>query len=359
MAASVKSKQPLVSVIIPVYNCEEYIQKCLDSIYSQSYDSFEIIVVDDGSTDGSLRILRQNAKKHSNITLIEQANKGQGFTRNHALKLANGEYVLFVDADDYIEPQTLELAVVRAEKDNADVVHFDWKMLRMLPGGITQLHYFNVEPFAGESAFQGDECDRFMDMNNYFSVNNLYRRSFLNQHSIRYDEGHIYEDVLFIVQVANKATHIAFIHEPLYVVRKNLASTTHSDVKTDKHYKDFLRAVKKSFEQLSPRTPFSTYYLAGYFLEKFIIYYQQRVPVRLRVPYTKDFIDSMSHVKVVIPTGGVPKRFLEMCLAKDIFSQRKYRTFRLLLLYKTVIASSHQSIKDFLRHKVGKKSVDV
>lgn len=356
MAASVKSKQPLVSVIIPVYNCEEYIQECLDSIYAQTYDSLEIIVINDGSTDSSADILRQNAKKHANMTLIEQTNKGQGFTRNRALKKANGDYVLFVDADDYIEPQTIEIAVERAEKDSADVVHFDWKMLRMLPGGVTNLHYFNVEPFAGVAAFTGDDCDRFMDMNNYFSVNNIYRRSFLNEHSIRYDEGHIYEDVLFIVRVANKAAHIAFIHEPLYIVRKNLTSTTHSDIKTDKHYKDFLRAVKKSFELLSPRTPFSTYYLAGYFLEKFIIYYQQRVPVHLRVPYTKDFIDSMSSVRVAIPVGYTPKRFLEACLAKNVFSQRKYRTFRLLLLYKTTIASSRQSVKDFLHHKVGKKA---
>lgn len=356
MAASVNSKQPLVSVIIPVYNCEEYIQECLDSIYAQSYANYEIILVNDGSTDGSLKILTENAKNHTNITLIDQKNKGQGFARNHALQRAGGDYVIFVDADDYIEPQTLELAVARAEKDAADVVHFDWKMLRMYRDGSTNLHYFNVEPFAGRSDFKGAECDAFMDMNNYFSVNNLYRRDFLSDHAIRYDEGHIYEDVLFVVQVANKATHIAFIHEPLYVVRKNLASTTHTDTESDKHYKDFLRAVKKSFEQLSPRTPFTTYYLAGYFLEKFIIYYQQRVPVRLRVPYTRDFINSMSSVEVAIPPAGTPKRFLEMCLAKNVFSQRKYRTFRLLLLYKTVVASSHRSVKEFLRHKVGKKA---
>lgn len=337
MAASVKSKQPLVSVIIPVYNCEEYTQQCLDSIYGQTYNSYEIIVINDGSTDASLRILRENAKKHDNITLIEQTNKGQGFTRNHALKQANGDYVLFVDADDYIEPQTLELVVARAEKDGADVVHFDWKMLRKLPDGTTYLSHFNSESFSNKSLLIGAECDEFMDMRNYFSVNNLFKREFLLRHDIRYDEGHIYEDVLFVVSVANRAEKISLIHDPLYVVRQNDSSTTHSHISTDKHYLDFLRAIRLSFGRIKPRTDGTEYLLAGYFLEKFIVYYEKRVPKRFRASYLKDFVDIMSTVDIKIPPRRTPKRFLEACVRRSVFANRRYAVFRGLVLHKMIL----------------------
>ncbi|QQG50893.1 MAG: glycosyltransferase [Candidatus Saccharibacteria bacterium] len=345
MAVLVKSKQPLVSVIIPVYNCEEYIQECLDSIYSQTYSNYEIILVNDGSTDGSLKLLRANAKKHAGITLIDQRNMGQGYTRNHALQRAAGEYVLFVDADDYIEAQTLELVVARAEVDKADAVHFDWKMLSRLPDGTTHLSHFNSESFSHRALLVGAECDEFMDMRNYFSVNNLFRKEFLLRHNIRYDEGHIYEDVLFVVSVANRAERISLIHDPLYVVRKNDSSTTHSHITTDKHYRDFLRAVRLSFDRVEPRMEHTHYLLAGYFLEKFIVYYEKRVPRRLRSSYLKDFVDIMSTVTIKIPARKVRKRFLEVCIRREVFAKRKYSFFRGLVLHKTTLLPLLKKVK--------------
>lgn len=321
-------------MIIPVYNCEEYIQRCLDSVFQQTFQDFEIILINDGSTDGGLAILRQNAKEHSEITLIDQENHGQGYARNRAIERAKGEYILFVDADDFIEPLTLELTLARAEQDNSDLVHFDWKLSTSSDIRPESLKYYNVEPFVHKDLLEGAECDELMRMNNYFSVNNLYRKRFLDEKNIRYDEGFIYEDNSFVMAVANRAKKISLIHSPLYIVQKNLSSTTQSHTDTDRHYRAHIRAIRKSFEELRPRTPYSAFYLAGYYLEKVVVYYERRVPARYRGAYIKEFVDILAAQKLLIPKDHSGNRFLQLCIKHGIFANKRYAAFRLLIVYK-------------------------
>ena len=106
--------QALISVIIPVYNVEEYLCECVDSVLVQTYQNFEIILVDDGSTDSSGRICDEYAEKDSRISVIHQENRGPSKTRNTGLNNANGKYIYFLDSDDYIENNALELLVVIA-----------------------------------------------------------------------------------------------------------------------------------------------------------------------------------------------------------------------------------------------------
>ncbi len=115
----------LISVIIPVYNVEKYLRECVDSVLSQTYKSYEIILVDDGSTDGSGEICDEYAEKHSNVSVIHKANSGPSATRNVGIKLAKGEYIYFLDSDDYIVPAAFEKLVHIAENENADIVFFD------------------------------------------------------------------------------------------------------------------------------------------------------------------------------------------------------------------------------------------
>ncbi|WP_238321799.1 glycosyltransferase family 2 protein [Carnobacterium jeotgali] len=115
---------PLVSVIVPVYNVEMYIEECLDSIVKQTYRELQIIVVDDGSTDMS----NQKVKPYlsdSRIQFIEQANKGLSGARNTGLEVASGEYVLFVDSDDYLEANAIKELVYLMEKDQVDLIRFN------------------------------------------------------------------------------------------------------------------------------------------------------------------------------------------------------------------------------------------
>ena len=117
--------QALISVIIPVYNVEKYLCECVDSVLKQTYENFEIILVNDGSTDSSGEICDEYVDKDERITVIHQKNSGPSKTRNTGLENANGKYIYFLDSDDYIENNALELLVGTAEADNADLVFFD------------------------------------------------------------------------------------------------------------------------------------------------------------------------------------------------------------------------------------------
>ena len=113
-----------VSIIVPVYNCEKYIAKCLQSVVNQSYKNTEIIVVDDGSTDRSAEICDRYAEEYNNIKVIHQKNRGVGETRNVGVSHATGDYITYVDADDYISSQCIEKAVTIAEKYQVELVEF-------------------------------------------------------------------------------------------------------------------------------------------------------------------------------------------------------------------------------------------
>jgi glycosyltransferase involved in cell wall biosynthesis len=115
----------LISVIIPVYNVEKYLRECVDSVLSQTYKSYEIILVDDGSTDGSGEICDEYIDGHSQVKVIHKANGGLSDARNTGLKNAKGEYVYFLDSDDYIVPDAFQKLINISIKEQSDFVFFD------------------------------------------------------------------------------------------------------------------------------------------------------------------------------------------------------------------------------------------
>ena len=122
-------KKVKTSVIVPVYNTEAYIGKCLESIIQQTQKELEIVVVDDGSTDGSMQIVERYHQLFDNVRIIKQKNLGQGAARNVGVKAATGHYIYFLDSDDFIEPDTLERCYQCANKYDLDVVLFDASIL--------------------------------------------------------------------------------------------------------------------------------------------------------------------------------------------------------------------------------------
>ena len=118
-------QQELISVIIPVYNVEKYLRECIDSVLNQSYQNLEIILVDDGSTDSSGEICDEYEKQDIRIRVIHQKNQGLSGARNTGFQNANGEYVYFLDSDDWIVPEAIKCLVKRAEEESADVVFFE------------------------------------------------------------------------------------------------------------------------------------------------------------------------------------------------------------------------------------------
>lgn len=119
----------LVTIIIPVYNGEKYIEKSINSIISQTYENIEILIINDGSTDKTEEILKKISHIDSRLHIIKINNQGVSYARNYGRKLAKGDYIMFVDADDYIEPETVESMLDIAEEKKADVVQCGYKVV--------------------------------------------------------------------------------------------------------------------------------------------------------------------------------------------------------------------------------------
>ena len=322
---------PLVSVIIPVYNTQDFIAVCLQSVLNQTYQNFEIICVDDGSSDSSADIIKSFIRLDDRIRLIQIENHGQGYVRNMAVKEAKGKYIQFLDADDFIESTTLDITVARAEEDESDLVIYDWYYYE--PIGKTS-NYCNKDAFFSESVLKGDDCLRLFEISPIYTVNKLYRKEFLVSKNLTYGEGYIYEDVAFWIKVVSSAKCVSTVHAPFYRVTINATSTTKTNLQSAKHCEGFIRAIHEGVEVLAARTPravdsaIST--LSHYLTQKFLYYYFARTPKKLRSDFSRKFVEEMSAIGVVYFGDD---KFLNACLRRDVFAKKKYQTFKLLVSY--------------------------
>lgn len=203
-----------ISVIIPVYNVELYLKDCLDSVLNQSFRDIEVILVNDGSTDGSIDILNNYAKNDSRVRVINQENKGVSAARNTGLDLSNGEYILFVDSDDMLIENSLEHLYKQSREKDTEVLL-----------GHAYRYFFNEEKV--DFFYNKAELEKFevMDGKTLYSKlmeRNLFpplvylffcKKDFLCKYRIRFKEGIIHEDELWCVMVicqANKTTCAPF-----------------------------------------------------------------------------------------------------------------------------------------------------
>lgn len=218
---------PKLSIIIPAYNVEAFLPQCLNSIFSQDYTDFEVLCVDDGSTDGTLRLLNRYAAEHSELRVLTQPNQGMSTARNFGLKEAKGEYMLFVDSDDWLCEEAL--SKVAASLDGEDVVCFNAKKyfektneykknnLLTVNGVVKGWDYFNkVRLIPSEIHFV---C----------IWQRAYRRAFLEANNLSFAEGiRRAEDDLFTTMVMYYAQTLKVIDDCVYVyrVRDNSVTTT-------------------------------------------------------------------------------------------------------------------------------------
>lgn len=194
-------REPLVSVIVPVYNVELYIEECLDSVVKQTYQELQIIVVDDGSTDSSSQKV-QPYLSDGRVQFIEQANKGLSGARNTGLEVANGRYVLFVDSDDYLELAAIEELVRLMENNQVDLIRFNGRaFLDELNEPIEQNNY----------DFSHRLKEGILYTQNLFEVNRqtfaspvylyMVKREIIEKNKLSFYEGILHEDELFTTQV--------------------------------------------------------------------------------------------------------------------------------------------------------------
>ncbi len=210
-----------VSVIIPVYNIENYIDKCLESVVNQTIDELEIIIVNDGSTDSSKDVIDKYMAKYNNkIKYLEKENGGLSSARNYGLKYATGEYIAFLDGDDYIELDTYKEMYEKAKKENADMVECDflWEYPNKVKKDIGKIYLSKNE---------------MIEKVRVVAWNKLIKKEIIEKENLEFPEGLRYEDIEFCYKLVPYLNKVSFVKKPFvhYVQRKTSIANT-QNVKT-------------------------------------------------------------------------------------------------------------------------------
>lgn len=201
-----------ISVLIPVYNAAEYLTRCLDSILAQTYSDWEVIAVDDGSKDNSYQILQEYAVKDQRITAFTKENEGPGLTRNFAMEKASGDYIVFVDSDDYIEPTYFEELEKCVREKGSDVVFID--VIQERPDGsiICEEKMSAFAEYSKKDLISYQMCGTMP----WGGVRKAAKRSLIEDHNIRYTKDPVGEEAAYSFKLLFYAKTISFIPIKLY-----------------------------------------------------------------------------------------------------------------------------------------------
>jgi len=216
-----------VSVVLPVYNVGNYLEQCLRSLLDQTLQEIEIICVDDGSTDNSLEILMEYQKKDRRIQIIQQENHGAGAARNAGMAIAQGQFLSFVDSDDYFDKDMLKLAYDKAVATNADVCIYKAFFYDNETGKISECSYSVKE----KNLPQYNVFSRMQISANLFESimgwawDKLYRRSFILNQGLQFQEQRTTNDMYFVYISLFKAGHITLLNKRLYYQRRNVKTS--------------------------------------------------------------------------------------------------------------------------------------
>lgn len=210
----------LVSIVVPVYNCEKYLKRCIESLLGQTYPYIEIILVNDGSTDDSLKISKEYEEKYFHISVIDQKNQGVSVARNAGIHFSSGVYIGFVDSDDYVERDYVE-KLVSGFSNGVDICICGHDIVR---------ENKTIERCPKYNAFWNEKQIKyrlFMDTNFMGTWDKMYRKEFLLKWNVYFKDGLcMSEDALFEMHYALKCQSAYYIQEPLYHYMINYNSVT-------------------------------------------------------------------------------------------------------------------------------------
>lgn len=216
----------LFSIIIPAYNAEAYLQRCLDSIFSQEFADYEVIVINDGSNDGTAVLLEEYASKHPNLQVLTQSNQGMATARNRGLEVAQGDYVMFVDSDDRLCSNVL--ATLAPQVSGEDVIGFGTQIYNESTGNLTDNP---IRPTAATTGWEYFNHERLIPRPVHFVCiwQRAYRRGFLEENNLRFVDGlRRAEDDLFTTMTFLHAQSVKTIADCLYIYHVRATSITRS-----------------------------------------------------------------------------------------------------------------------------------
>ena len=238
-----------VSVIVPIYNVEQYLLVCLDSIVRQTLKDIEIILVNDGSTDGSLQIAESFAAEDKRVHLVSQKNAGQAVARNVGLEMAVGEYVVFIDSDDWIEPEMLEILYQHITAENSDIAQCRFQFDN--PKKRTQTLY--GREFTSNILIAPDVLRDALLVRNILVAPwaKIFSRKFLVDHDLKFESGIVNEDTLFTLLLACSAKRVSFVNDVLYHAIEREGSTSRSSY--ERLCRDMVTALEKAREHMEKK----------------------------------------------------------------------------------------------------------
>jgi len=234
---------PIFSIIIPVYNIESYLENCLESILNQNINNFEIILVNDGSTDSSKIICDNYAKCNSNISVIHQKNSGASIARNNGLKIAKGKYILFIDSDDFIEPESLN-KIIKYTDNNVDIIfldaykYFNNKSIKKMDTDFcteklkTNNKDILLDNISRMNKFSGSACSKAI------------RREFLLDNNILFENNITMEDIDWNLKILTKINTSDYYSGKYYYYRQNRKNSITNSI-NENTFKSGIKIIKK------------------------------------------------------------------------------------------------------------------
>lgn len=320
-----------ISVILPVFNGERYIKKAIESVLNQTLTDFELIIVDDGSTDNTSSIIKQFTD--SRIKLISQDNIGPGASRNKAFKEVRSEYVMYLDGDDWFREDALEIAYDEAKANNTDLTFFQMINYDDATGRIYENDWFDLTTFDDtyeNRVFCPEETPGSIFDLSVGVCQKIYKTSFLRSIGAQFPEGIFFEDMPFFYYVYLKSKRISIIKEHLYFRRKHDASITHV---VDCKFLDTVPAGQRLMEIFIENDWYDTYKfdLLAYKINgpRFALRdIEEKCKVKLYDLIKKDYESiklSKYYVDFLDNLGPVKKKFF-----KDIIESTDYEDFKML-----------------------------
>lgn len=277
-----------ISVIVPVYNTQDYLKECIDSVLNQSLADFELICIDDGSTDGSLKILKDYEKKDGRIKVISQKNRGLGASRNVGLRMAQGEYVLFLDSDDYLRDDALENLYNMAVYHDLDLIFFKIVNFNNRTGRQSHSEYFDMKflkGIVGDDVFNWTNVkDSIFDIS-VTATSKLFKRDLISD--IEFPEGLLFEDNLFFTKVIFKAKRAYFYDDYFYYRRIRPDSITNSYYED---YSDCIIIYDKIIEYMKGIGKYGEFDYQIFDRQCFDLFHRFRL---LGEEYKKDYFDKL------------------------------------------------------------------
>lgn len=313
-----------VSVVVPVYNSEKYLRKCVDSILAQTLKDIEIILVDDGSTDQSGAICDEYARK-SNVKVVHQKNSGPAITRNNGINLATGEYIGFVDSDDYIAPEMYEDLYNIANLKNIDIVTCGYNIVqgeKIIPKSI---------PLEPECIFDEIEIKKILCKANekhllWFPVKSIYRAEIVHKNNILFPNLNNGEETIFILESMLNSKSMYYIDKPYYNYVQTPDSLTR--VKYKENYTERLETLYKLKMETYKRHKFSGYEADAY---KYTMEHTLPLLLTNEMAHKASVVEKIKVFKVM-RNSEMLKHAFKNCSVNVIKSKLKYMA--LLLKWK-------------------------